>query len=350
MRAVTPRFLSRVRDGGDRVDRVYVKRPGGEWAEVDAVGYRVTAERGAVARYSGSVTLAPGADPVTPYGSLVQIKSGFAFPGELEELVHVATMRVDDVDIGPSGAASLTCLGLEKAVADAAFRTPRVIQGPSHQDAIRDLLAVVDAPVSVIATRDAPVPLVVFDTDRWKSVDGDDRSLARAIGAEVFCDAAGVFVVRDIPTVTDQPVWAVDAGESGVLVDYRRSASRAGVYNVVVAGSDNAEANILQIVEDDNPSSPTYVGGPFGEVVRQYRSPLLTNQDQARAAARSLLAESGGLQRSLTFTQVPNPALEPGDVVRVMVGDGASELHLIDQVEHSSSGAQSCQTRTTRGT
>ena len=51
---------------------------------------------------------------------------------------------------------------------------------------------------------------------------------------------------------------------------------------------------------------------------------------QAAAAAAAELERRLALTRNVTLTTVPNPALEPGDVVTVTFRDGRSEEHLVE--------------------
>src|SRR5690606_40052531 len=95
--------------------------------------------------------------------------------------------------------------------------------------------------------------------------------------------------------------------------------SRDGVYNAVVARGEGAdtETPIQAVVVDDDPDSPTYWHGPFGQVPRFYASPLITDVAQAKSAAASLLKRSLGLPYSVSFGTIVNPALEPLDPIRI---------------------------------
>lgn len=351
MQAVSEAFVEAVRDGGYRVHHCYVTPPNGAAVEVPLVGYSITAARGAVARYSGTVTLSPDVPRalVEPYGATVRVTSGFLIGGS-EQTVPVGTLRIDDVDEDESGALQLTCVGFEKQVEDARFRRPYMVENVSIVNAIGELLSVAGRSLSVRTLRDAAAARVLYERERWQAIDGSDDSLSRALGVETYCDADGGFVIRDVPTIDDAPVWTVDAGQSGVLVGYRLSSSRQGVYNSVSAENDRLEqdaAEIYGFAQDDDPGSATYIYGPFGEVPRFYASPLLGDASQATDAARALLAESRGLLRSLSLTSTPNPALECGDVIAVVLPDRLTEYHLIDSISHSDSGAQSLDTRST---
>lgn len=353
MRLHSAQFAAAVRGGGTRVQRAYIIPTTGVQFEVPITGFRITANRKAVCRYSGTVTLAPGVNRslVEPYGADIRVWDGFLIGGS-EELVPVGTMRIDDVEEDEAGALELSCFSAEKAVEDARFWEPRYIDNPSALGAITDLLAVANTGVSVLTTRDAPVRGIVYERERWQAVDGHERALARSLGVEVFVDAMGQFVIRNIPTLVDEEVWTVDAGATGVLVSYRTRVSREGVYNAVRAENDRVEqdqAPVFAIVSDEDPASPTYFYGPFGQVTMFYSSPLLAHVYQATNAASALLAQSRGLNRSVTFTNAPNPALEPGDVVRLVLPDGRTEAHIFDRIDHSSDGPQSGETRTTGG-
>jgi hypothetical protein len=256
-------------------------------------------------------------------------------------------MRIDTAGWNDAGDLQLNVFGLEKQVEDARLRAPRIIESISGIATITELLSIVRySSVSSTVSRDFPVPTITTERERWKYVDGDDASIARACGWEVYADPEGTFIIRDKPTLQDAPVWTVNAGENGVLVDYTASESREGVYTVVIAESDslNQTYGINGVAEWIDPFTGV-VGGELGEVVRFYNSALLTTIPQAEAAAQAILADSLGVQKNLSFTTVPHPALEPGDVVRVELPDGTVENHLIDSITHTPESEQSAQTR-----
>jgi hypothetical protein len=114
---------------------------------------------------------------------------------------------------------------------------------------------------------------------------------------------------------------------------------------------------------DDDPNSLTYAGpDPIGDPgapqrlgltgvrlrVQRYSSSLITDDGQAQRIARAKLADSLGVQSSLSLTSVCNPALEPGDVVAVEVDVDVWERHIIDSLGYTLGAASmSCKTRTT---
>ncbi|HEY9418126.1 MAG TPA: hypothetical protein VIQ30_25480, partial [Pseudonocardia sp.] len=134
--------------------------------------------------------------------------------------------------------------------------------------------------------------------------------------------------------------WTIDAGTNGVLVEMSRALTRDGIYNVVVAHGEATDQTspVATAVADVNPHSPVRYGGPFGPVPRFYSSPFITTVGQARTAAAALLRKSVGLPYRVDLTAIPNPALEPYDVVKVRYPAAGrsrslrSELHVLDTV------------------
>lgn len=357
VRPVSRRWDAALRGVHRVASEVTCAPPGGGPFAVRVSELQVTADRTSKTLRQVSATLVPGTrlglDGVTPYGSLLRPWRGVDYGDGQPELMPLGVFRLENVDTEEPGAGiSTSGYSLEYVVAQDAFVQPRTEESGSTIDLITLLIreSLPDAVVVNRATRDASVPRVTWEKERWDAIDGTDASLARAIGAWVYCDPTGAFIIRDVPTLKDAPVWTADTGRGGVRVSTRRSSSADGVHNIVVAMGDRTDGTAVGpgIAQDDDPASPTYVGGPFGRRPRFYSSPLITTADQAKTAAEALLAESLGLAKTLSFDAVPNPALEPGDVVLVPLDDGTAERHLIDKITISlATGAMSCDTRAT---
>jgi Domain of unknown function (DUF5047) len=244
---------------------------------------------------------------------------------------------IDLIENGPhqfaltSTAQPLT-FGGGKRIAEAAVEIVRQVFGPG-------LLCRVlyDPP---IITSD-----VYFSENRADAL----AKLAEAAAAAAYFDADGAFVFNQAFDPDAPDVWTVDTGETGVLVDADESLDRTATFNgVLVEGQAAADtAPIAALVTDDDPTSPTRWGGPFGKVARIERNSAVQTVDQATAAAADLLERGLHLARSLTLTAAPNPALEAGDLVRVLFLDGRDERHIIDTVniDLAAAGAQTLATR-----
>jgi hypothetical protein len=127
-------------------------------------------------------------------------------------------------------------------------------------------------------------------------------------------------------------VWAVEATEGGVYISGSRAMTSDSVYNGVLARGENTADNaapVSALAVDSDPNSPTYWGGPFGRRPMFYSSSTLTTTNACTAAANLKLAAARAPNASGDFSSLPNPALEPGDVLRVTHPDGSRELHQV---------------------
>lgn len=159
------------------------------------------------------------------------------------------------------------------------------------------------------------------------------KTLADGLGKIFYWDEIGQLVFKDIPSETDV-IWTVDAGPNGVMVQADRTLSRDGVYNALVVTGEGADdmAPVRAVAYNAQESSPTFFGGPFGRVPRFYSSSFITTQSQAENAAVNLLRQSLGAPYDVGLSAVPNPAVRPYDVLRVVYNDGTREVHIVDRV------------------
>jgi hypothetical protein len=83
-------------------------------------------------------------------------------------------------------------------------------------------------------------------------------------------------------------------------------------------------------------------------VPRFFSSSFLKTVEQCASAARAMLLRSIGIPYTINFGMVPNPALEPLDIVTVRYSDRARpELHILDRMTLplSAEGAEQISTR-----
>jgi len=149
----------------------------------------------------------------------------------------------------------------------------------------------------------------------------------------VYATADGEFVIGGLPDLlTTAPAWEIAAREDGVYISASRGMTSDRVYNGVLARGENTSDNVAPVsylATDDDPNSPTYWNGPFGRRPTFYTSSTLVNVSACQAAARLKLAEAKAPNASGEITALPNPALEPGDVLRIVHPDGNRELHQV---------------------
>ena len=188
--------------------------------------------------------------------------------------------------------------------------------------AITDLLDDVINPTYVL--HDSPVYMVpdqVYDagTDPWETA----RELAESMGYELWFDRDGncrLTQVMDPNSPNLQQHWTYAEGPGSGLLRIIREQSNAEAYNgQIVYGENSSNSSpVRDIATDDDINSPTRWGGSYGKVPEFWQSDKIRTVQQAHAAAVGRLNQRKGLTEVVTFACVPNPAMEPGDVVELI--------------------------------
>lgn len=339
MYPVSSRFLPRLAEDHGPVVRVILTHTDGTTRELSITGGSVTVDRGSAVRRTCSVELADvGLIPRTPadelsvYGATLRIEQGVDYGADDSETVPLGVFRITEVSGDPDdGPVTISGQGLEWVVQGDKFTEPWKSSGTAV-GAVRALVQRTLPAATVISrVTDGVIGPRTFDieADPWEAA----QECAAALGAEVYADPDGVFIIAALPDLlTAAPVWSVAAGEDGVLVSANRGMSSDGVYNGVLARGENTETNsppVSALAVDDDPTSPTYWDGPFGHRPMFYTSSTLTTQTAALSAAKLKLAAARAPNATGDLSSLPNPALEPGDVIRVVYGDGVRELHQV---------------------
>lgn len=274
-------------------------------------------------------------DSLSPYGNEIFIRYGIDLgPSVLWfplGFYRIDAPEQDDPPDGPiriSGKDRMASLEDSKLIAPVMFDQSRSV-GSMVNELVLDVY---------------PDAVIVFDDDTTNAdigrnilVDQDRRSaladLAASFGKIAFWDGAGFLRIMSAPDES-VPVWEVNAGRDGVLVNVGRRMTREGVYNAVVAtgeGTDNQNP-VYAVAVDDGATSPTRWGGRFGKIPKFYSSPLITTSEQAQTAAEAMLRRSLGASYSVDFGAIPNPGLSPFDPVRVTLRDGSREIHVVEKL------------------
>ena len=119
--------------------------------------------------------------------------------------------------------------------------------------------------------------------------------------------------------------------------------SRTESHNKWIVIGDNPESEGAapprgEAIDDDG-NSPTYYYGSYGRKPEIWHSSFIESDEQAQDAADGKRAKEGGTTQSVDFGSLVNPALEPGDVVRITRSrDGVTlvdESHIIDSIDDS---------------
>lgn len=339
MYPVSDRFLARLAESHRVATQVQLFLTDGRVVDLEHTGGSVPVDRGNAIRRTCSITIAdPSLIPRTPadqlatYGAQLRVSRGVEYGDGTSELVPLGLFRLDSVS-GDVNEGPVTLQGKDRAaiIADDKFTTPYTATG-TVVGAITALIqrSIPTADVISLIT-DTTIGRRAFDVeaDPWDGC----REIAAAAGAEVYCNADGTFVISTLPDLlTATPVWAVEATEGGMYISGNRAMTSDNVFNGVLARGENTADNVPPVsylATDSDTSSPTYWGGPFGRRPLFYTSSTLTTTGACAAAANLKLAAGRAPNASGDISSLPNPALEPGDVIRVMHEDGTRELHQV---------------------
>lgn len=358
MYSVTSTFLSALRQSHTAVvtlDAYYGGTPLIE--DIPISGGTVTVSSGSGVRRTLDCTITDRAlwSTLDVIGVELRPSRGIRYPSGVTEMVPLGRFSLDaqSISVGPAGGISVTSAPDNWAkIQRAQFEQPTnaVATNMIKTEISRLITDVISGiTVSTTATRTDVVGPLVWDQDRAAAI----ADLATSIGAEAYFDVNGNLVIADAPLLGQYPAWTVDASESGVLVSGERLRDRSRTYNVVVAYPTNLSGSSVYapvVVADTDPTSRTYVLGPFGRVPFRYTTPSMTTSAQALVAATALLNKVKAVNAQINVEAVVNPALDRGDVITVLTPDLTNELHLVDSltIPLDVSGTQQITTRSSR--
>lgn len=320
------------------------------YAGLEVVSGGVTVDRQARIRREANLRLADSTGLLTPTdandllhpasGSEVRLWHGLRLDDGTEEYVPVGTFRIvaPKVTRGPRGL-QIELQGKDRArtVQRARFTDfYRVPSGTNYATAISNILT------SRIPTITTSFTTVTYQTGELLFEAGDDPweaavDMAQAVGMELYVDPLGVFVLRPEPNPAGDPVVArYTEGTGGGLLAIQKILDDEGTYNHTIVTGEKTENTVPVRAEalDINPSSPTYVYGPYGDVPTFFVSKMVTTTAQAQAAADALLRRKLATLETVDAAVVANPAHEGGDVVYLESARlGVADNYVTDRFE-----------------
>jgi Domain of unknown function (DUF5047) len=364
MRPVTSDFTTAIAKSHSMGLLVEVLRDGLVIEEITAVtGGSVTLDAKAAIRGrldltlvdDGTLDLIPtlAGDSLAPYGNELRVSRGVNYPDGTSELVTLGVFRINDTDVsdGPDTLTiQIAAMDRSARIADARFEDPTTItQGVNVATQILNTIQAVysDVVYDFAATTHTTGHMTVEEgSDRWELC----QHFASNAAMELYFNGDGTLILR----AEGQGAAAATLAEGvdGVLLSSSRRWTRQGTFNRVIATGENTgeTAPVRGVATDDNPLSPTYYLGTFGQVPRFFVSQFFTTSQQALDTANAMLLKELGTTQSVNFGSLVMPQLEPNDVVRITrERAGIDEDHVIDAVTIPLTADQSM-TGTTRAT
>lgn len=273
----------------------------------------------------GTLTPDDASDLLAPFGNEIKIYRGIRFDSGTEEYLSLGVFGLDDIKIDDSGETlGLTIEGYDRAhkVQKAKFVTEYVVaSGTNYATAIQDLILsrFPAAQFNFISTT-RTTPKLVFEagSDPWEAA----RKMAGNIGCDLFFDTSGICkLVAIVDPTTASVDWRYAEGAEAMFLYINKRMTNEGVYNhVIVTGesTENTSGPVRAEAKDDNPASPTYYLGDFGDVVYFQASEFITTQSQAQDVANARLQKVLGASEEVRILNVPHPAHEIDDVIEIV--------------------------------
>lgn len=352
MEAASARFLAEIRRSHEVFSYIDVIGPTNARKRLTATGGGVTEDATAEVRRRCSVTcvdatgeLTPkGAeDLLTPYGTELRPYRGVRYADGTVEVMPLGVFRISQVDVDDSvgGSPDIRIEGFDRSrkVARDKFTAPYTVAKDTNIiDAIKAIIARTypDAEYDSISTTMKTTAPIIYEeqSNPWEAV----NSLAVSLGCIVYFDAMGRVVIAP-PVDMDAnpaPTFSYNEGKGCTMLNLSsKFTDEPGFNGIVLTGESVGDEKppVRAVVWDDEPTSPTYHLGPYGENPEFITDPVVKTEAEATSAAKALLQKRIGRSDQLSITAWPNPAQTAGDVVEVTrVRSGAHGLYSVDSI------------------
>jgi hypothetical protein len=263
-------------------------------------------------------------DLLAPVGNEINIRSGLIIDG-VPELVQMGVFGISNpqtrVDSGGT-VLTVSCYDRARRIQKAVFTDAYAVTAGA------DLADVIDTVLltqwSLCPMLDSAVTETVTASVVWQP--GDDpwaacRALAAAYGAELYFSEFGVPTMRYLPDPANGAVVATygsrQTGRGATILDVDRGLNDEGTFSgvLVIVQSTDAPAPLRSLLWDEDPTSPTYHLGQFGERAFPISTSSITTQDQADTYAATQLPLVTGVLQSAAWEQIADPRLRTRDLV-----------------------------------
>jgi hypothetical protein len=280
-------------------------------------------------------------DFLTPFGNELRLYRGVQFEDGTTEYVPLGVFLITDVNINDTNAGvNITIRGEDRGlrISRNKWTEPYQMVSGSLESSITALLQ--DRYVDVVTnfpSTNVTIQQVILGTetsnDPWK----DAVEICELAGFDLFFDVNGIATMRQFPSIDGSPVVEVFSEDEGTtILSLSRDISTRSTYNGVVYTIEGSEVATPIRVEvwDEDPASPTYRYGVFGEAPTFVTTSLLATQTEAIQAASYLLNTFIGAQESINFDALVDPTLDVNDVIYVKsTGAKVDRLAILDRVQ-----------------
>lgn len=280
-------------------------------------------------------------DTLSPFGNELRLYRGVQYSDGTEEYVPLGVFLMTDVDISDTNeGVEITVSGEDRSlkISRNKWLEPYQVTNGPLEDAIEALLQDrYDDVQTNFPTTNVTINQVVLgsenENDPWK----DAVELCELVGYDLYFDNNGIAIMRQFPTVDGAVVVASYNEDSTTTVtSLDRRISSKDTFNGVIYTVEGTEVDTPIRVEawDEDTTSPTYRYGAFGEAPTFITTSLLSTENEAITAAKSLLNRFIGAQEQISWNGLVDPTLDVNDVVYIKAtGAKVDRIVIIDSLD-----------------
>jgi hypothetical protein len=297
-------------------------------------------------------------DDLAPFGNELRVYRGAVLEDGTEEYVPLGVFVITDLNVTDRlGGVDIVLNGQDRSfkVASNRWLSAYKVTSADLSVVLTNLLQNrwADIQLSFPATTGVTVNDLVLgtdtDNDPWK----DAVQIAEDAGYDLFFDPDGFCQLRQFPSLDASVVVATyQENEDATITELDRSISALNTYNGVCFTGESSKSDPIRVeVWDEDPLSPTYRYGKFGQRVLFFSSPVIVTQNAAVSAATSVLNRYLGAQEQVAWRAIVNPAHDANDVIYINnIGAKVNRVIIIDALEVplDPAGTMSAQARTVR--
>lgn len=256
-------------------------------------------------------------DLLAPWGNEIRAYRGVEYGDGLKIVFPIFRGKIQSCDMSTGGTCEVDAADLAQDLEDADFLLPyNSSAGVNVLTQFKELVtdAMPGAEFGASSQYRETMPPLTWESGRGQALD----EVASGAGSYWYALPDGRFVMRRVPwTVAGSPTVTLTDKPGGLLLEALPRKSREGVYNSVTAVAERTDgsAPAYAWAEDDVPSSRTYAGGAFGRKHRLIRVQAAATQQAAAGFARGYVARARALAETWSWSQIPDPAMELGEVV-----------------------------------
>lgn len=169
------------------------------------------------------------------------------------------------------------------------------------------------------------------DSDPWT----DALDLANDFGYRLYFDVNGIARLQTVGGPLSSSIVTYSSSNP-LVIDISRTLDSSDTYSGVIATASGT--NMLKpfraTAYDTDPASPTYYLGPFGKRIRVFSSSAINTQALANTTATAELQRTLGLVEQVSWSQIPDPSLDVGDVVTLTYNElSLNRSYRIDRID-----------------